>query len=158
MQQQQPLAGEQEPLLRGKQDIITTPNTPYVPTKPICIAGDAHHQHPYASDDAISNQDEDYRLMRKQQDEIPPHTAWVNEQSQIARAGLLGLTREEDENNNRDKEDEMSAYLARDTDWVCCECSGLNSRWEFLCSHCRTHSKAGCCQAAVEEIDGRLGF
>ncbi|KAK3310999.1 uncharacterized protein B0T15DRAFT_571455 [Chaetomium strumarium] len=177
-QQPQPLTGEQEPLLGGKQKhqqattTITISSTStsfysYVPAKPISIIAreDTHHPyHPFPRTSRIRsincNEDEDeedyHRLMQKQQHKqhnemIPPNTAWVNDQCQIARAGPLGLAGED--------EDEMSAYLARDADWVCCECSGVNSRWEFLCSYCGAHSKkAGCCQAAVKEVDGRLGF
>lgn len=36
---------------------------------------------------------------------------------------------------------------ARDTDWICCTCSGGNSRWEFLCGWCAAHCRARCCEA-----------
>jgi hypothetical protein len=94
---------------------------------------------------------------QQQQQDIPFREAHANEQAQLARAGPLagafggGAVREEEE-------ERVGAYLAADTDWVCCACSSVNTRWEFLCWRCREHSKRGCCVPAVEEVDGPAGW
>ncbi|KAK0733760.1 hypothetical protein B0T26DRAFT_670135 [Lasiosphaeria miniovina] len=37
-------------------------------------------------------------------------------------------------------------YLEKDTPWECCGCLAQNSRFEFLCSGCHTHSKCSGCE------------
>ena len=37
-------------------------------------------------------------------------------------------------------------YLDLDYNWVCCFCTGTNTRHEFMCSFCKNHSKMKCCE------------
>ncbi|KAK3383504.1 hypothetical protein B0T24DRAFT_673364 [Lasiosphaeria ovina] len=37
-------------------------------------------------------------------------------------------------------------YFEKDTPWECCGCLAQNSRFEFLCSGCHTHSKCSGCE------------
>ncbi|KAK4039346.1 hypothetical protein C8A01DRAFT_36637 [Parachaetomium inaequale] len=80
---------------------------------------------------------------------IEARTAWTNDQLQVRRAGPLEVV------------DSAVAYIPeqdRDRDWVCCGCCNVNSRYEFLCWWCKGHVKGGCCEEAVEGVDGVAGW
>ncbi|KAK3336091.1 hypothetical protein B0T19DRAFT_395887 [Cercophora scortea] len=48
--------------------------------------------------------------------------------------------------------DNNTRVLDRDTAWECCGCSATNSRFEFLCSVCKAHSKCSCCEPVAGNL------
>jgi hypothetical protein len=71
---------------------------------------------------------------------------WVNDISQLARAGPLGLPGFD-----------ATTDLERDEDWVCGDCSTANSRAMFSCWTCKG-PKGAWCERAIPEVDGPVGF